>query len=254
MGQCGAGRLKEAGGSVAGLTIRGRCMMFISQPDRTWPRLRDVRWVVVLMKIVLVASSMVFDGCDEPVGSNPPAQMRLDEEGVIVFIDDSVDPNVQNGAAFDEARLDVSNCTHLIVPSNAAVERNGASGAVIVKIRRIVRFYGHPPKPINLEVARASMGCVWKREGSTIHLATFGEWDSRIKGSSVIELHLVVPNDLIIAIGTTFSGDRSVAATPTTYDDEEPDHWYAGRKPAPGWTRLSDSPDLERARAAAGRH
>jgi hypothetical protein len=159
-------------------------------------------------------------------------------------VDWTVNPKVKNGSAFDCAALEISGFTTLVVPDDAVVEKGSSGNVVQIKMRKKLHFVGHPPNPVNPEVARRNMGCAWKEQGDVVSLGTYGEWDSHIEGGASVHLTILVPPTMTVKQESGLSGENSVAMSGNIADyEKEPGYWYAPGAPAAGWTKIGSVPD-----------
>jgi hypothetical protein len=158
---------------------------------------------------------------------------------------------IENGSTFDQGSVDIRPYKKLIVPKDAEV-RNAAAGAPLqVFMRKTLSFHGHPPEPMSVWTARKNMGCAVKAEGETLHLATFGEWDSRIEGGASMCLMLLVPEGVEVEKRSRMSGPDSVGREwngqyLTKPKDAKGGYWYGPASPAEGWAAIPDVPDPKR--------
>src|SRR6185312_214640 len=97
---------------------------------------------------------------------------------------------------------------------------------------------GHPSSFFTIDDERHKMGCAVRRDGATLTVATFGEWNSHIEGGADIELILFVPAALKPVKSPGLSGITSAAVS---YDLKALDHQAAALNP--GWQRVADQPD-----------
>jgi hypothetical protein len=136
---------------------------------------------------------------------------------------------------FDRAAIDLAGVEALRVPSAATIEAGGEPGLAVVVLQR-ARFYSGSNREalVPEEFAarlRRDLGLVTKRDGATLWLATFGEWDSHIDGGDAITMRIVVPEGL------------QVMREPRLARELSEGHDRRTRRPAPGWTVLETAPD-----------
>ena len=120
---------------------------------------------------------------------------------------------VENGIAFEKAKVQLKNFKKLVVPKDATIRAEGEPGTMLIYMAKTLAFVGQTPQPMSIRESRNFMGCATKSEAGTdaVIVATFGEWDSHIEGGAVMKLVLIVPKDIEVKRKTNLSGENSVA-------------------------------------------
>lgn len=162
----------------------------------------------------------------------------------------STDPKVHNGDAYDCGRL-FTTIAKLRVPVGTQVGRTAPKGEITLHTRKSLDFHGHPPNPMNPEVARRNMGLAFQIRADAVTLAAFGEWQS-IEGGAQLTLFLNAPPHLVIETSAELSGPDSAAQDRQGAWETSPGYWYASGKPAAGWEPLGLLPEDAWEEAPAG--
>jgi hypothetical protein len=173
-----------------------------------------------------------------------------------IVVDESlrVDPEVENGTAYDRSVLELGKAKKVVLPDNATVRRAGEAGKVQLFMAKTLAFVGHPPEAMNLQGARKNMGCAIRADGDAFVVATYGEWDSRKEGGASMKLVVVVPDGVEVEQRKGLSGPDSTGREwqgqyLTKPKDAQGGYWYGPASPAEGWTALPAVPDPERTAA-----
>jgi len=187
-----------------------------------------------ILQQALIAALLFAVSCHAPPPPNDPS----------IVIEPSVDAKVQNGTAFDRAVLDIGDARVIELPNIATIRRAGEKGKIVLFMAKTLTFAGHPPELINLAGARRFMGCCYRRDGDTLTIATYGEWDARNEGGAVMQLVAVIPDGITVELRRTLWGPDS-AARQWPYRPPLPHggFWYGPSTPAPGWTPIPSTPD-----------
>jgi hypothetical protein len=153
---------------------------------------------------------------------------------------------VENGTLYERARVDVQGVGKVVFPKDAIVRRTHAPEAIQLFMAKQLQFFGHPPAPINLQSARAYLGCAIRKDGHALLVATYGEWGS-MEGGARIHLLALVPEGLPVEQRGDLSGARSLANQGAELSSAGPDgYWYGARAPAKDWTAVPSRPDPEK--------
>ncbi len=204
----------------------------------------------ILMKsifsVLFLGSIILSLGADSP-GSIPKPESGKSDSSVVPRQGKRISENVENGLVYDKATVKLEGTRTLHVPENAEVQF-GDVPHVQIYMAKSLSFAGHPPAPIQLVHVRANMGMAMKIEGTTRHLATFGEWDTRREGTATLRVRIVVPKGITVERRGTHSGPESVAHSGTPGKQRAPSggYWYGPRVPSEGWTAIAHEPDLAR--------
>lgn len=176
------------------------------------------------------------------------------DPSIVVDKEHVIDPEVENGTAYDKAVVDLRAARRVVLPDTAVLRRGGGVGTVRLLMAKRLSFGGHPPEPMTLSGARKNMGCAVRAEGGSLVVATYGEWDSRVEGGADITLIAIVPDGLEVKRRKGLSGPRSEAqehrheslAKPTPAKGR---YWYGPTSPAEGWNAVAAEPDASWAEA-----
>jgi hypothetical protein len=164
----------------------------------------------------------------------------------------SNDWRVQNGWAYDKARLDVADCTTLVVPENAEYAHEGAKDIIEIYMEKALGEYGwhrgnekQGEPTFTPRLARKSMGCASRKEDAKVILATYGEWSHK-EGSAYVKLFLVVPEKIALEPRAKLSGPLSEAQgkdVDTPKSGPPKTHWPVPTLPGKGWSAIPSEPD-----------
>lgn len=163
-----------------------------------------------------------------------------------------IDPNVNNGIAFDRGTLNPAGTKKIVLPENAIVRRSGQTTEVEVFLAKHLAFVGHPGKRLSVRDARREMGCAMKFEDGALTIATFGEWDSHVEGGASMKLVFVVPEAVVVETRAGLSGERSAAMQPhrgivLTESTTAPGRsWYGPTSREGSWAAIPTVPDPQR--------
>jgi hypothetical protein len=97
------------------------------------------------------------------------------------------------------------------------------------------------------------MGVAYRREGDSIILGTFGEWDSHIEGGTGIRLRVAVPDGITVKRAPRLSGPESEAYSHdpeswvglTDSPEFKKCYWYGPLGPSHGWHVIETQPDQD---------
>jgi hypothetical protein len=101
---------------------------------------------------------------------------------------------VENGAAYDKAVLVIGDYKQIFTPYGQIV-RTDEKDKIVVKMKKSLGFFGHPPEPMSIRQLRNAMGCAVYIDNKTLTIATYGDWNSYIEGRSWIETIIEIPKD-----------------------------------------------------------
>lgn len=152
-----------------------------------------------------------------------------------------------NGHAADWARIDPEPHECIVLPAGSVVEST-PENLIVLRMRKEIQFYGHPPRAITPLTARRCMGVAQRvTESGCLEIGIFGEW-ANPEGHALVDLRVEVPRGLTVTLADDLAGSRSRAANRTAIwwirnRAEDPEFWYAAAIPADGWSRIPDVPD-----------
>lgn len=163
--------------------------------------------------------------------------------GVGQLLDPSVVPDehrapsekVENGTAYDRVTLDLKGVKKLVLPTEATVRRTGPSEAAQLLMAKELSYGGHPAEAMSIRRTRKELGCAFRKEGTTLTVAIYGEWDSGIEGGAYVRLVAVVPNGIEVEQRPGLSKPLDAGRV-----------WNGLSLPADGWTAIPDTPDVNR--------
>ena len=160
--------------------------------------------------------------------------------GVVIDTSERIDPCVENGAAYDKAVIDLSDCRGLVLPANAEVRFGAPKGEMRLFMQKELCFAGHPGSWISIRGERKHMGCALTRSAGTVTLGTFGEWDSQIEGGTRMRVVCVVPDGLRVFRRQALSGP---ASQPNKEGKSAAGRPIPKVTPSGKWQRIPDTPD-----------
>jgi len=102
--------------------------------------------------------------------------------------------NITNGTRCDRAELDLTGIRRIVIPAEAHVVRTGQPGLAIY-MQKTLSCAGHG-MVMHIEQERKEMGCLVRKEGSSLRIVKFGHWDSRIEGGAYLRLRVEAPDGL----------------------------------------------------------
>jgi hypothetical protein len=153
----------------------------------------------------------------------------------VVVSDHAPSHKVQNGTAYDRATFDVRGVKRIVLPAEATVRRGGSDEQVQLFMAKELQFGGHPGEAMSIGQTRKEMGCASRREGATLTVAIYGEWDSGVEGGAYVKLVAVVPDGIEVEQRPGLSKPLDAVHA-----------WRGLSLPAPGWVAIPDSPDANR--------
>ena len=143
--------------------------------------------------------------------------------------------NVENGAAYDRASVELGVTRTVVVPGTAIVRQTAESGPIRLFMEKRLGFVGHPTELWSIRESRKNMGCAMIVEGDKLVIGTFGEFQT-IEGGADMRLVVIVPKGLSVEHRKGLSGHHSAAES----QEEGP------YRPASGWKAVRDEPDPDR--------
>jgi hypothetical protein len=173
--------------------------------------------------------------------STPAPQPRTSTAAMQI---DHVWSNVINGSAYDVATIEIGDADTIELPDSSVVSVGHNRDHAVVHMRKRLAFAGLPTAPMTLEHARTFMGCALRREGRTVTLATFGEFDT-IEGGADIVIRIIVPQRVQVKLLRSLRGLANSKAESSESQIRAGYSWYTGARPGAGWERVLDQPDLD---------
>lgn len=164
--------------------------------------------------------------------------------GVGQLLDPSVVPaehrapseKVENGTAYDRATIDLSGVKKVVLPTEAIVHRTEPAGSVQLLMAKQLWFAGHPGETMSIRQTRKKLGCASRKEGTTLTVAIYGEWDSGVEGGAYVKLVAVVPQGVEVE-------QRPGLSKPLGVGNRA---WNGLSLPADGWTAIPDTLGVNR--------
>jgi hypothetical protein len=197
---------------------------------------------------------------DRPVALVPgPALPQLARQGAVDGGIGGVSHRpVFQGSLYQRATIPIGKHDSLRVPSTALVAEGAKDGSVEVYVEKRLHFMGHPPEAMPLGSLRRNLGVATSADGTTLVVATYGEFGS-IEGGASMRVFVRVPTGFAVKMRDGLAGDDSDAARwPMdeagfkASDAGRAGYWYAPVNPATPWVRVTLTDDAQRVAGAAG--
>ena len=115
----------------------------------------------------------------------------------------SSDSKHDNGTAFRSATLNLTDIDTIYFPTRTKVVHANRS-TLLIHIDKMLSFHGFSDETLSINTARNNMGCAFRRNRSSVFVATFGEFDSDNDGGTFVELTAFVPDALNVKYDDTY--------------------------------------------------
>lgn len=130
----------------------------------------------------------------------------------------SIDPMITNGYVTDEVRMAVVPQDTLRVPAGTVVERGEGNDQVIIKQRKELAIFAHPPERDSIDDVRYEMGTIACRKGDTLELDTYGAFKIDGVGRRSITLTCIVPREMNVEFYEQTKRRKADGLSPSVLD------------------------------------
>ena len=123
---------------------------------------------------------------------------HLPSDPSLTHLRPGVNPNVENGTAFDKAEIPVGDAKKIILPDDTGIVDakvvESRRGWINIYMEKDLAYVGHPPERMSIRDLRRAMGCVTRVDGDTLIIQPYGAWHSTEGGAGIRLLVEVPPN------------------------------------------------------------
>ena len=180
--------------------------------------------------VYLMLLCVVLAGCGSKKSSADQKSVGM-KQPVFELVGTAVSANVQNGSAFERAVIGVSQFDALVIPDDARIETSTPRADLTLLTKKTLDYRGHPSKPVDIRVEYKNAGCAYRIDGSTMTVATYGEWWSK-EGGLQMQLIFLAPPTTRVLRKRGLSGEES-EASPDAMSILE--HAHSLGVPVKGW-------------------
>ena len=167
---------------------------------------------------------------------------------------------VFGGQIYQRGKVAVGTHTALRIPITALVAEGAKDGTIEVFVSKALHFKGHPPEAMRAAGVRRNLGVATSSDGTTLVIATFGEFGT-IEGGASMQLFVRVPKGLPVHARHRLSGE---ASEPVQWPNDEAGYkasqagrlgyWYAAVNPVKGWKSVPLVDDPQQVASQAGKY